>query len=779
LPPKCKGKSRVFADLFLRFLLPAFGKNPGTFLAKGCLKPTPMALHELTEEQTRTWTRAQKDLWWLKNVYRGNLPQLTLRSALTGFLLGGVLSATNLYIGAKAGTTLGVGLTSVILAFAFFKLLNRLGLTGEFTILENNAMQSIATAAGYMTSPLISSLAALMLKTGVVIPWWQMILWNCVISVIGVLVAFPMKRRFINDDQLPFPEGRACGVVLDTLYNEENTAATDAAAVAEVDNNSANLAATATTAPTATATANPASPNPNPATPPAPAPARSTGLFKAKVLAVAALLAALWQFLISEGWMRLLQSKILNIAGTDRHPWHISETLSDYYYHLAAKFDLWLPRILGTDTRKMGLEIGGDLAMVGVGGLMGIRTSTGMLIGTLLNFALLGPLMLHLGGDIHPQGPAAALAALETTLFADKLGLATPAAVDALVASATINRGQFVNQWGLWWPIAAMVVGSMVGLFAKPQMFIGAFKMLFRRKDPNAAKATDTLRHIELPLWVSWVGIPIFGAAGAWMANSFFGANWELVLVSIPLAFALTLIASNAMGLTSWTPVGALSKITQFTMGALDRTNAATNLSTAGMTGEIAGNAANLLSDIKPGYMLGAKPRQQAIGHIIGIFSGAIASTPIFYLLFLPPDATGKRSVDTLLSEQFPMPGAVQWKGVADFIEKGFHSLPTTVLIAMGIAAALALLFEILRITTRGRFPLSGVTLGLGAVLPPQACLCMFAGALFFYLTGRRHKQPGTAGNRIWVECLEPICAGLITGAALVGIGDAVCRVML
>jgi hypothetical protein len=35
---------------------------------------------------------------------------------------------------------------------------------------------------------------------------------------LGVLVAFPMKRRFINDDQLPFPEGRACGVVLDSLY---------------------------------------------------------------------------------------------------------------------------------------------------------------------------------------------------------------------------------------------------------------------------------------------------------------------------------------------------------------------------------------------------------------------------------------------------------------------------------------------------------------------------------------------------------------------------------
>ncbi|MDR2862917.1 MAG: hypothetical protein LBV54_03440, partial [Puniceicoccales bacterium] len=84
-----------------------------------------MPLLELTEEQTRNWTPAQKDRWWLENVYRGNLPQLTLRSALSGFFLGGILSATNLYIGAKSGMTLGVGLTSVILAFAFFKVLSR------------------------------------------------------------------------------------------------------------------------------------------------------------------------------------------------------------------------------------------------------------------------------------------------------------------------------------------------------------------------------------------------------------------------------------------------------------------------------------------------------------------------------------------------------------------------------------------------------------------------------------------------------------------------------
>ena len=84
-----------------------------------------MAVEQLTESQVREWTAEQKDRWWLENVFRGDMPQLTIRSALTGMILGGVLSLTNLYIGIQTGWTLGVGITSVILAFAAFKTLSR------------------------------------------------------------------------------------------------------------------------------------------------------------------------------------------------------------------------------------------------------------------------------------------------------------------------------------------------------------------------------------------------------------------------------------------------------------------------------------------------------------------------------------------------------------------------------------------------------------------------------------------------------------------------------
>ena len=654
-----------------------------------------MALLQLDEQQIRTWSREQKDRWWLENVYRGDMPQLTLRSAVTGFLLGGVLAATALYIAGKTGITIGVGLTSVILAFAIYRGLAAAGIGRDFTILENNCTQSIATAAGYMVAPMISSLAAYMMVTGRIIPWWHMVLWMTVVAILGVLVAFPMKRRFINEEQLPFPEGRASGVVLDALY-------TGAAAA---------------------------------------------GMFKARLLLYTALFTGFYQLVTSDGWMKLLQFKLLRMdkwAGM-KEPWTFHDRLDSYYYAATS----YVPRILGTDIRQLGLRLTLDAAMLGVGGLMGIAVATSCLLGGFVNFVILAPLMIQ-AGDIAPR-------------------------VSPTGALVPISRAEIVNQWSLWWGVTMMVVGSLTSLLARPQVITSAFRNL----RGNRGAGSDVLGHIEFPLWISAVGVPVFSVLGAWVTHSLFGVPWLLAFISLPLIFVLTIICANSMALTSWTPTGALSKITQFSMGAIDRANPASNIIPAGMTAEIASNASNLLSDIKPGYMLGGKPRQQAVGHVIGIFAGALCCVPLFFLLFLPPDANGVRSPATIVSEQFAMPAALQWKGVAEIISKGLSSLPHSAIVSMVVAAVCAVAIEVAKIATRGRFPLSAVALGLGVVLPPESTFAMWVGATIFFVMGLRHREPGTRGHEIWVAGMEPICAGLIAGSALVGIGNAIVNVLL
>ncbi len=124
------------------------------------------------------------------------------------------------------------------------------------------------------------------------------------------------------------------------------------------------------------------------------------------------------------------------------------------------------------------------------------------------------------------------------------------------------------------------------------------------------------------------------------------------------------------------------------------------------------------------------------------------------------------------------MPAAVQWKGVADLITNGLSQLPTSAVMSMIVAAVLAVVFEVARIRTKGRFPLSAVSIGLGVVLPPESCLAMWAGAMIFWWQGRKKPAPGTRAHAIWVDGYESICAGLICGAALVGIGNAIVNVL-
>ncbi|MBM4115787.1 MAG: OPT family oligopeptide transporter, partial [Phycisphaerae bacterium] len=702
-----------------------------------------MALPQLNDEQVRTMSREEKDRWWLENVFRGNMPQLTLRAGLTGFLLGGVLSATNLYVGAKTGWTLGVGVTSVILSFVIFRTFARIGFK-DLTILENNAVQSIATAAGYMTGPLISALMAYMFIENKAMPAFQMMVWNILASILGVLVAFPMKRRFINDEQQPFPEGRAAAVVMDSLYPDAPPGGTKNM----VDGMPVERPASA-----------------------ADSEGTRAGMFKAKALAIAAGLAALIHSMVATGIMGLVQIK----SGIARHMgevWHLPEHLTTTFFAwMAARGSDIMPRLGGIPAEQLGLRLGLELTMFGAGGLMGMRLTNSLMVGMALGFGVLAPVMIG-AGEINPKNYKA---------IVDAAGAFDP-------SKAIYDERHIMNNWTLWLGVSMMVTASMVGLFAKPKMLISAFTGMFSKR----AAGNDCLREVEFPLWITLVGVPVMVGITVWMNWAWFGVDPWLGLLSIPLIIILTLIAANATALTSITPTGSLSKITQFTFGAANPTHAGTNLITAGMTTEVASNASNLLMDIKPGYMLGAKPRQQAWGHIIGIVAGALASTPLFFILFLSKwNPESGQTLREAATEKFAMIGAVQWSAIAEVIrgmasegetiqrvqgiDKLWGVMPVSAAWGMMWGAIAALVIEVLRIVTKNKFPLSGVGIGLGIVLPPEYTIMMWIGSAFFaFMEGRYHERLGTFGYKLWVDGKEAVCAGIIAGWALLGVFNGV-----
>jgi len=608
----------------------------------------------LSDEQIRTMSLEEKDRWWLDQVYKGDMPQLTIRAAVTGMGLGLILSLTNLYIGIMTGWTLGVGVTSVILSFSLYKLLSRIGLGSEITMLENNAMQSVATSAGYMTAPLVSSVSAYMVVTGRVIPMHQTMIWIVMLAILGVLVAFPLKRRFINDEQLPFPEGRAAGIVMEDLHNSGDR----------------------------------------------------QGVFKAKLLAAAAGISALIEVVSDKASMTCMGLKHLALP----------DYLDDYLYSYCE------PSILGTSLRNLTVSLETSVVMVAAGGLMGIRTGLSLLVGAVINYLVLAPILIK-EGIIHGTG------------FKN------------------------ITMWALWGGVAMMTSASLYAFLANPRMILRSFRHIF----PAAVKQDDVLAGIELPLWVFVAGIPIVGLVIILLGHACFGIGYLTGLIAVPLAFVFTLIAVNATGLTSITPTGALGKLTQLTYSVLSPGNITTNIMTAGITGEVAANASNLLMDIKPGYMLGGKPRHQAVGHVLGIFAGAAASVPVFYLMF-------QGDISLLTSERFPMPSTQVWVAVATVLTNGLESLHPTARWAMVAGVILGLALEIANKKTQGRFPLSGTGVGLAFVIPFSTCLAMFLGALSFWLLQKTLKNPDGRIYRIGVENQETVCAGAIAGGSIVGI---------
>jgi uncharacterized oligopeptide transporter (OPT) family protein len=255
----------------------------------------------------------------------------------------------------------------------------------------------------------------------------------------------------------------------------------------------------------------------------------------------------------------------------------------------------------------------------------------------------------------------------------------------------------------------------------------------------------------------------VVGAALVLAAHWIFGVRLALGLLAIPLVFVFTVIAVNSTALTSLTPGSAIGKLTQLFFSVVAHGNIATNVMTAGITADVSLNASNLLMDIKPGYMLGAKPRQQAIGHVLGALAGACVAVPVFYALF-------HGDVNRLTSEAMPMPNAMLWRSVAEVLTHGFGTLHITARIAMAIGAALGVLIEIANQRSHGRFPISGVALGLGIFLRFNDTFAMALGSLIFWLAARRSRKADSFTHRVFVDNHETLCAGIIAGGSIAGI---------
>ena len=134
--------------------------------------------------------------------------ELTIRSLILGALITTIFTAANVYLGLKVGLTFASSIPAAVISMAL------LSLVKDSSILENNIVQTVASAAGTL-SAIIFVLPGLVIVgwwTG--FPFWQSFLICLSGGVLGVVFTIPLRRALVTTSDLPYPEGVAAAEVL-------------------------------------------------------------------------------------------------------------------------------------------------------------------------------------------------------------------------------------------------------------------------------------------------------------------------------------------------------------------------------------------------------------------------------------------------------------------------------------------------------------------------------------------------------------------------------------
>jgi uncharacterized oligopeptide transporter (OPT) family protein len=311
-------------------------------------------------------------------------------------------------------------------------------------------------------------------------------------------------------------------------------------------------------------------------------------------------------------------------------------------------------------------------------------------------------------------------------------------------------------QWTLWFGASCMVAAGLLSFALTWRTALNAFSDLGQMLSFRATGASEAER-IEAPM--SWfaIGQTVSLIALAWLGHASFGISvWEIA-VAVALSFWLALVACRVTGETDTTPVGAMGKVTQLTFGALSPGNINVNLMSANITAGAATSSADLLTDLKSGYLLGANPRQQFLAQFSGIFVGTVVSVLAFAVLV--PDA------QVLGSDQFPAPAAQTWAAVAKALGQGLSSLEPLKLwlIFAGAVVGVVLTLAPVLFPKHQQYLPSAAAFGLAWVFHWYYGLLFFLGALAALLVQRRRPQ-------LAEEFTLPVASGVVAGGSLMGV---------
>ena len=398
----------------------------------------------------------------------------------------------------------------------------------------------------------------------------------------------------------------------------------------------------------------------------------------------------------------------------------------------------WYPKVLkipamfdipgafaGQKLAQWTISLDMSLIMIGAGAIIGIRVAWSMFLGGLFNYAYLAPIIYERG-------------------VIKELGY------------------QGIVSWSLWGGTAIMLTSGLLTFAFQWQTirrsFSGISKILIGRTPKILNRKLVALKEIEVPDTWFLLGMAVATGGVVSIQVISFSIHWWMGIISVLMTFFLALVACRATGETDITPIGAMGKITQLLYGVVAPANITTNLMTACVTAGAAASSADLLTDLKSGYLLGANPRKQFLAQFLGIFAGAAVIVPAFYLIVPTPNVLG--------SDQFPAPSAQVWKAVAELLAQGLSSLDITERWALAIGGLIGICIPVLERLLPAKFRQfipSAMGLGLAFVIPFWNTLSIFLGALIAWVIEKKAKE-------VSLKYTIPVASGMIAGESLMGV---------
>lgn len=387
---------------------------------------------------------------------------------------------------------------------------------------------------------------------------------------------------------------------------------------------------------------------------------------------------------------------------------------------------------------ELGMEV--YPALLGVGYIVGPRVASYMFVGSLVGWMVLIPLICLFGAD--------------TWMYPAEVGVT----IGELYAQGGASRiwGSYVRYIGA----GAIATGGVISLVKSLPLILTTFRDSMKSMK-GSRNTSDARTAQDLPMNIVLIGIAAMILI-IWLVPAI-PVNILGALMIVVFGFFFATVSSRMVGLigSSNNPVSGMAIATLLI--ATIAIKASGDSGITGMTGAIAigsvicivaAIAGDTSQDLKTGYLLGATPRRQQIGELVGVVASGLAIGGVLYLLNTAYGYGGT---------EVPAPQATLMKMIVEGIMGG--NLPWN-LVFIGVFLAIGL--EILRI------PVMPFAIGLYLPIYLNATI-MIGGVVRLLMDGRKHVDEKTKERQSTDGTLY--CAGMIAGEGLIGIALAILKV--